>query len=178
MNAPPQPCPFLPAAVDGWTLERMRAHGRTRDADFFLAACCYSQALWLQGKPAQALLQLNRALAVAPQFVASAEDLPYSAILWIIQHAGENFLGNPVRHFQHLATRVNEPNRLLRSWRAWACFHLASQSLDPAAFPRDEEQIATENLTIPTWPETLAALSPLGVPGESQLLCKLLQSDE
>jgi len=42
--------------------------------------------------------------------VSSAQPLlyPYSAILWIIQHAPPNqFLGNPVRHFQHLASRMN-----------------------------------------------------------------------
>lgn len=170
MNPRVEACPFLPKEVDGWTLERLRVHGRVRDAEFFAAVCRCAQGLWQQGKPAQALLQLNRALAVEPRFVASAAELPYQAMRWIIQHAGERFIGNPVRHFQHLATRVNEPNRELRSWRAWACFHLASGVLDAAKFPRDEEQIAAENLRIPAWGDTLAALGRMGVAGEAELL--------
>jgi hypothetical protein len=173
MNPRIDTCPFLPVDVDGWTLERLRARGRVRDAEFFHAVCRCAQGLWQQGKPAQALLQLNRALAVEPRFVASAAELPYQAMRWIIQHAGERFIGNPVRHFQHLASRVNQPNRELRSWRAWACFHLASEVLDGAQFPRDEEQIASENLRIPAWLETLAALGRLGVAGEDELLGRL-----
>jgi len=177
MKAPAQACPYLPAEVAGWTLERMRAQGRRRDGEFFRAACRCAQTLWLEGKPAQALLQLNRALAVEPRFVASAEVLPYRAMRWIIEHAGAGFLGNPVRHFQHLATRVNEPNRELRSWRAWACFHLARGVLDRAEFPRDEEQITAENLVVPTWAETLVALARVGVVGEAELLSGMA-SDE
>jgi hypothetical protein len=164
---------MLPEADGAWSAERMRGLSGRRDREFFAAVCRYGQWLWMAGKPAQALLQLNRALAVEPCFVPNAADLPYPAIVWILQHPGGGFLGNPVRHYQHLASRVNQPARELRSWRAWACFELASELLDPAGFPRDREQIASEKLVIPAWEETLAALEQIGAAGEARVLARL-----
>lgn len=38
----------------------------------------------------------------------------------------------------------------LRSWRAWACFHLAREILPAGEFPPDEKQIELEGLVIPS----------------------------
>ena len=172
----PDPCPLLPpATTPAGAADGTPAHhvGAPRDARFFDHALRHAQQFWLRGRPAQALLQLNRALAVEPAHTGASARLPYAAIVWILRQPHTGYLGNPVRHYQHLATRVNEPARALRSWRAWACFHLAAAVLPAAGFPRDEEQIATEALEIPAWPAVLEALAQLGAPGEAALLAAL-----
>jgi len=144
---------------------------------FYLAALTCAQSLWLQGKPAQALLQLNHALSVSLQ----AEDpallqwpLPYQALVWIFTRRHEDgFMGNPVRHYQHLATRMSGPNKELRSWRAWACFHLAESVLPEDEFPRDERQIQNEDLEIVSWQLTMSRLEQLGQVREVILLLGL-----
>ena len=60
-------CPFLPHAQRILTPSDSR---QAREGDdpscYYLAALTCAQSLWLQGKPAQALLQLNHALGVSP----------------------------------------------------------------------------------------------------------------
>ena len=75
---------------------------------------------------------------------------PYEALGWMLLHAPEDrFLGNPRRHFQHLATRMNDgPLRDLRVARAWACWAITGK-IRPE-FPGDEEQVAKEGLQLPT----------------------------
>ena len=68
-------------------------------------------------------------------------------------------MGNPVRHFQHLATRVRGPDAGLRSWRAWACFHLCWLELAAGEFPPDHEQAAREGLRYPSREEIEAGLA-------------------
>jgi len=156
-------CPFLPAAattLKPTDIKHLRLQG---GSPAYLAALTCAQSLWLQALPAQALLQLNHALAVEidPNDPAiQSWPLPYQAKIWIFKnrHPSE-FIGNPVRHYQHLATRVSGPRRELRSWRAWACFHLAQQCLPEAEFSPDHHQIQQEQLTIPTWHEVLQAIS-------------------
>ena len=96
--------------------------------------------------------------------------LPYAAKRWVMENCpADEFLGNPVRHYQHLATRMSGPRPELRRWRAWACFHLAEVVVDRAENPRDELQIVREGVEIPGFDEVLARLSELGIPGEEKL---------
>lgn len=48
----------------------------------------------------------------------------------------------------------------LRSWRAWACFHLAEIALPSPEFPRDQVQIDQERLRIPDFAEVAKKLPP------------------
>ncbi len=136
--------PHLPPALPDLGPEHTRQH-RAECGERFHRACLeLSQSLWQQGKPAQAILQLNKA-AMVPDLPA-----PYEALAWYLTHrSDELFIGNPVRHFQHLASRMSGDHAELRSWRAWACFHLSAEVLPPNKYPRDEEQIEKEALQIP-----------------------------
>lgn len=98
---------------------------------------------------------------------------PYPALVWILKTAtagDRGYLGNPVRHFQHLASRMSGPRAEIRAWRAWLCFHLAEGVLDRAGFPRDGEQISREGLWIPGLQRTLAEVSKNGWSGEADFL--------
>ncbi len=150
---------------------------------FYLAALRYAQSLWLQGKPAQAILQLNKAWSASlrgDEAVLKEHPSPFRALAWILRHVRDgDFLGNPVRHFQHLATRMSGRNAEVRTWRAWACFALSERLLDPGTFPRDEVQIRKEHLKIPDEDVILIQLNRLGWPGEGKegqaalrLVCK------
>jgi len=76
---------------------------------------------------------------------------PYPALVWyLVNRVDALFIGNPVRHFQHLASRMSGEHAELRAWRAWACFHLAKELLPADSFPQDLEQVAKEELEIPT----------------------------
>ena len=70
-----------------------------------------------------------------------------------MEHAADGtagFLGNPVRHFQHLATRMSGPLQEVRTARAWKCFHIARRVLgERGDFPLDGRQIAREGIFIP-----------------------------
>ena len=171
-------CPFLPPSPNVIRPAETRPIRESGDRGaYYIAALTCAQSLWLKGKPAQALLQLNHALGVE----LAADDpavvqwpLPYQAKLWLFTRRHENgFLGNPTRHYQHLASRMSGPNSELRSWRAWACFHLSERVLPADEFPRDERQIDKENLIIPTWSETLTTIAHLGIDGESDFLQKI-----
>lgn len=153
------PCPFLPQEVR----ERPWRHGDGRGEGFYLDALEFAQGYWVDGKPGQSILQLNRAfsarLPVGAQ-VLEQWPLPYLALEWILERAmGREgiFLGNPVRHFQHLATRIRgvDEHAALRKRRAWACFWLARKVLVPAGdFPMDGRQLAREGIWVPreeTW---------------------------
>ncbi len=137
--------PHLPAAPPDLGPEHTRRH-RSECGTLFHQACHeLSQSLWQQKKTAQAILQLNKA-AMVPDLPA-----PYPALAWYLTHrSDESFIGNPVRHFQHLASRMSGNHSELRSWRAWACFHLAEEILPASDYPRDLEQIAKEGLKIPS----------------------------
>ncbi len=107
-------------------------------------------------------------------------DYPYPAILWIIENSpDEQFIGNPVRHFQHLASRMNhtQPNAEARIWRAWACLHLTEQLIPeaPQIYPRDIQQIEKEALTIPSLKETLVQLEAHGSEREANLVRESLE---
>lgn len=164
-------CPFLPPA------EKVLGPGDSKSLrgqePYFLTLLTCAQSLWLQGKPAQALLQLNHALSLETG-TATPWPLPYQAKIWLFtRRHEEGFLGNPVRHYQHLASRMSGPNSELRSWRAWACFHLAESVLPASEFPRDERQIELENLIIPDWEEVLLHIEQLASSDEAALLSGL-----
>jgi hypothetical protein len=91
--------------------------------------------------------------------------MPYRAIGWILRH-GETvgFLGNPRRHFQHLATRMSGGETERRIARAWACWELARR-VNPA-WEADERQIASEGIVEPSLAEVTADLERHGLPGE------------
>ena len=145
--------PHLPIAPANLGPDHTRRHREECGPRFHQACLEFSQSLWLQGKPAQAILQLNKAAMVID------EPAPYSALVWFLNNRGQKgFIGNPVRHFQHLASRMSGENRDLRAWRAWACFHLAHELLDEEEFPGDLEQIEKESLEIPAISEILKNL--------------------
>jgi hypothetical protein len=156
------PCPWLPDIGEILDFSITRRHGDDMGAEFYLDALRYAQSHWCAGKPAQAILQLNKAWMAdlpADDPVLDAHPSPCRALVWILETASRHdcgFLGNPVRHFQHLASRMSGPRAEIRAWQAWLCFHLAEQVLDPAGYPRDGEQIAREGLWIPSFQRALA----------------------
>lgn len=164
-------CPFLPPADR--VLGPADSKCLRKQEPYFLATLTCAQSLWLQGKPAQALLQLNHALSLDAG-IATPWPLPYQAKIWLFTRRHEDgFLGNPVRHYQHLASRMTGPNSELRSWRAWVCFHLAESVLPTAFFPRDERQIEKEDLRIPDIYQTIRNLEKLVTAEEIELVEKL-----
>ncbi len=107
--------------------------------------------------------------------ILAAWPLPYAAKRWIMSHCpAEDFLGNPVRHYQHLATRMSGVRAELRRWRAWGCFHLAEKVLSPTSSPRDERQIEIERILVPSPACVIGHLEGLGLPGEAGLYEEVL----
>jgi hypothetical protein len=164
-------CPFLPVPDEVLTAACLHEFGDTRGPDFYLAALQYAQSLWLQGFPARALLLVNRALGCElneKDPVLDAWPLPYRAVAWLLRHRRpEQFIGNPRRHWQHLATRMSGPRAELRTWRAWACWHLARTAMPE--LPADETQIAREAVREPKEAEIAAHLWQRGLPGEVEI---------
>jgi hypothetical protein len=77
----------------------------------------------------------------------------------------DQFVGNPRRHYQHLATRMVEPRKEQRLWRAWACWHLACRVGHPE-WVADEKQIREEGVREPGREEIEAGLRRVGIAGE------------
>lgn len=169
------PCPHLPAVNGAVDHTITRRHGENRGADFYLDALRYAQAQWIAGKPAQAVLQLDKAWMAdleADDPVLAANPSPYAALAWIIRRAADGgcgFLGDPVRHFQHLASRMSGPRGTVRSWRAWCCMHLAERVAPSGVFRRDGRQLAREGLWIPSMNAALAGLALHGWAGEADI---------
>jgi len=152
------PCPHLPAIERPYSAADITALGKDRGAAFHAVCLRYAQSLWMDGFPAKSILLLNRALSVP------SPDLepPYRALAWILQNrSADQFIGNPRRHWQHYATRMNQPHKELRTWRAWACWLLACHLLPEKEFPADHEQIRDEGIIEPTHHE-IAANLPAG----------------
>ena len=171
---PNPPCPWLPESGKPHDFTITRRHGTDRGPAFYQDALGYAQSQWISGKPAQAVLQLNKAWMAdlsGHEAVLADHPPPYRALVWILRRCiAENcgYLGNPVRHFQHLASRMSGPRAEIRSWRAWLCMHLAERILPQAEFPRDGRQIAREGLWIPAASLALHAVRTRGWPGESR----------
>ncbi len=169
-------CPWLPEVNAPLAPSATRIHGAEKKAEFYFAALSYAQSLWLEGKPAQAILQLNKAWMAdltGDEEVLREYPPPYRALIWIIRRSksGEmGFMGNPVRHFQHLASRMSGPRSEIRSWRAWACFWISCRELEGGKFPRDGEQLAREGLWIPKKDRVSSEIWKRGWKGEGEVL--------
>jgi hypothetical protein len=152
-----------------------RRHGADRGAAFYRDALRFAQSQWLAGKPAQAILQLDKAWMAdldGSDPVLAAHPPPYAALVWLLPRAADGscgYLGNPVRHFQHLASRMSGPRSAVRAWRAWTCMHLAERTLPAGRFDRDGRQLAREGLWIPSLDACLGALARNGWQGEAAL---------
>lgn len=168
-------CPWLPEIQEIQDFSVTRRHSQSKGAEFYLDALRYAQSQWRTGKPAQAILQLNKAWMadLANEFeILEIYPSPYAALVWILEMASSNdcgYLGNPVRHFQHLASRMSGPRSEIRAWRAWLCFGLAEKILTHDEYPRDGEQIVREGLWIPSLGRAVDEVSKKGWPGELQL---------
>lgn len=161
------PCPRLPAIDRLYTAADVDRFGKDRGGGFYATALHYAQSLWQTGFPAKSLLLINRALSLplpGAEPVLATHPLPYRAAAWLLFERPEGqFIGNPRRHWQHLATRMVEPNKELRTWRAWACWYLAKTILPEAEFPSDMKQIREEGVIEPTFEQIsrqLKRLSP------------------
>lgn len=127
MNAP---CPFLPSCGRTLDWRDLAAHREEGGAELYQVCLEYAQQLWLDDRPARALLAVDRALycdvpADAPAL--QAYPLPYAAIGWIVAQPTEAFTGNPRVHYQHLADRVRGERAELKKWRAWAAWAVVRQ---------------------------------------------------
>ena len=167
MNLPHAPHPLLPEIDRPYEAAEVNAFGKDRGPEFYETCHRYAQTLWQTGFPAKCILLLNRALACplkADEPVLRRWPLPYQALAWLLIHRpADQFIGNPRRHWQHLATRMVEPHKELRTWRAWACWYLAKEILPAADFPPDLKQIREEGIAEPTQAEIshqLQRLSP------------------
>ncbi len=165
-------CPFLPVVDDPIGAAAMREVGDERGESFYLRALECAQSLWLRGLPAQSVLLLNRAFSAdldGSESVLENWPLPYEAMHWVLRSVEEeDFIGNPRRHFQHLATRMVEPRRELRSWRAWGCWAFACDLFPDS--PADLDQIESEGIVEPGIEEIGAGLERCGLVGEKDLL--------
>jgi hypothetical protein len=166
-------CPWLPAVTEIHDFSVTRRHGGAKGAEFYRDALAYAQSQWISGKPAQAILQLDKAwmadLANDCAVLASHPP-PYQALRWILRQAADasrGYLGNPARHFQHLASRMSGPRAEVRTWRAWLCMHIAEEELPAGGYPRDGRQIAREGLWIPGKARALQMVARHGWPGEA-----------
>jgi len=168
------PCPWLPPVERRLDASITRRHGEAKGTEYYLDALAYAQSLWRSGHPAQALLQLNKswmAVLGADAPVLLEFPPPYRALVWILQRAAtgrHGFVGNPIRHFQHLASRISGTHNHLRAWRAWACFHLASRTLEGRGLPQDGSQLARNGLWLPAWQRALDEVARAGWPGEAE----------
>ena len=169
---PVEPCPFLPeiggARFPAAALSAFR--DGPRGVEFFHQCLCCAQSRWLEGLPAQALLMINRAMGARLDSDVNAgstvaDPIPYRAVVWILRHGhAVGFIGNPRRHFQHLATRMSGHEIERRTARAWACWELAK--LAGPDWSADVEQLEREGLVEPTLEEVTKNLAKHGLPGE------------
>lgn len=148
--------PHLPEAPDDLPSTYTRKFRAECGEAFFRACLELAQSYALRGKPAQAILQMNRAFMADVRH--PARWCPYGALIYLLRNPGDGFLGNPVRHFQHLATRMSGVRSELRTARAWVCFHIARGVLEHKDFPLDQRQIEREDVVIPELAEVLGRL--------------------
>ena len=168
MPPPPfinDPHPLLPPVDRIYRAEEINAFGKDRGPAFYETCHLYAQSLWRIGFPAKCILLLNRALSSpmpGTEPVFQKLPLPYQAMAWLLLHRpADQFIGNPRRHWQHLATRMVEPHKDLRTWRAWACWYLAKEILPEAEYPADLQQLREEGVVEPTLGDIIAHLTRL-----------------
>mgnify|MGYP001159643841 FL=1 len=157
--------PNLPFLSDSLSAKHTQVHRKECGKLFYMSCLELSQSYWLQGKPAQAILQINKAfMADIKTFIYPA---PYMALKWFLENRREGqFIGNPVRHFQHLATRMSGPRKELRACRAWCCFFISKHVLPQEEFPEDFGQIYEELLIVPSIEEVYSQIRSLGLRNE------------
>jgi hypothetical protein len=175
MNCLLPACPFLPEATQEMDASVLSAHGRNRGIQFYLSALTYAHYLWRKALPSRSILLLDRAFGAdlnGREVELNLWPMPYQAMAWILRHSPpELLIGNVRVHFEHLASRMNEPRREQRSSRAWACWALARQILpDLSGDPR--------NLSCkePAIEEIEKRLLIHGVPGEAVIWEKTLRN--
>lgn len=96
--------------------------------------------------------------------VVGSWPMPYAAMAWIMHEVPRDlFCGNPRVHFQHYADRMNEPRKIVREWRAWACWALARE-VRPE-LPGDPKHDVTE----PSLDAIAEGLADAGMAGEVDL---------
>jgi len=169
-EATPQPCPYLPTITERRPASALAPfRGKRKNPEFYHTALECAQSRWLEGLPAQAISMINRALTV--DFLTWSDDernnlsFPYQALSYIIRNGGQfGFIGNPRRHFQHLATRMSGPNQELRIARAWACWAVACKT-QPTLIA-DEKQLIEEGIVEPTLDEISTALTAASIDAE------------
>lgn len=176
------PCPHLPDVERLYDHRDLEALGGERGPLFYETALKYAQSNWRTGFPAKSILLINRSLSLplpGGEPALARWPLSYQALAWIMQHRVEGqFIGNPRRHWQHLATRMVEPNKDLRTWRAWACWYLAKTMLPESEFPSDPKQIREEQIVEPSHDqivEHLQRLSPADDLVQWQRALRLIQ---
>ena len=171
-------CPFLPPVENPLRAVAMKQCGSDRGRDFYLLALQCAQSLWLQGLPAQSLLLINRAFGADHESdlsMCETDPLPYAAAVWVMKNRSEDqFIGNPRRHYQHLATRMVPPRKEVRSWRAWACWYVSCQVFPD--YPADEKQIVEEGIAEPSRHEIARQLARFGLDGEAELWQSVLET--
>lgn len=169
-------CPHLPAVSTALRAVSIREAGEDRGEIFYETALRCAHSLARQGLPAQAILMLNRAFAAdlrGSEEILVRYPLPYAAMRWTMETRAEvDFIGNPRRHFQHLATRMVEPRRERRTARAWACWQYAKRIFPE--FPADDKQLAEEGIAEPSFDAIAEMLDREGLPGETDLWRKHL----
>lgn len=162
------PCPHLPPADESLDYRVLRQWGDDRGEGFYRSALTYAQTLWQRGLPARAILALDRALFArleGDEAILERYPLPYAALAWMLAHVPAGpFVGNPRISYQHLADRVRGPDQAVRSWRAWACWHLC-RVVQPQ-LPGDPRHTVME----PDLEAVRRGLESHGLPGEADLL--------
>ena len=175
-------CPLLPPIAEPVRAKDSRAIGQERGESFYKMCLEYAQTKWIKGLPAQALLQLNRAMSAdltGDEEYLQRYSVPYASVKWILMDRPDKrgqFLANPRRHWQHYATRMSGPRSEIRTWRAWACFAIATRVLPDSEFPKDTQQIETEGLMIPDESKIEDMLCIVGLEGECRIWKKVIKS--
>lgn len=169
------PCPYLPIPEKALDWRHLRLSGRSRGPDFYLRCLEYAQYLWMYDTPARSLLAIDRALFAdvrGDEEQLNRWPLPYSGVVWILQHAPDQaFIGNPRIHFQHLADRIRDPHRPVKKWRAWACWHLV-RKFRPAL-----EGDPRHAVDPPTEQAVAEGLRRHGIPEETVLWRSVLEAE-
>lgn len=164
-------CPALPQIADQRKAVSLRELGTDRGPAFYERALECAQSRWIEGLPGQAILMLNRAYSAdlnGREGILCVYPLPYAALRWILEHhQPEHYLGNPRRHFQHLATRMVEPRKTIRTWRAWACWAIAGNCWSQET--GDPDQLRVEGVREPGLADIREGLEMSGLPGEAEL---------
>lgn len=164
-------CPYLPKVDSRRPAVALKKFGKSRGSEFYFCALECAQSRWMEGLPAQAILMLNRAFSadlIDHSQVLDEWPLPYEALAWILacHHEGD-FIGNPRRHFQHLATRMVEPRKELRSARAWASWWITREVMPEC--DADLLQLETEQIREPSFEQIYSELQRTGLTDEAGL---------